>query len=93
LAGSFFETGFKNTAASAVHLTDDGDFKREPNASIAYYVHQFNFAQTAQIAIDDTYYNAPTRNWENLEFNYLNTEPGNDKVLKSVTLELDSESS
>lgn len=86
ILGTFFETGFENQADSAVAPRNDGPWEYRK----AYYVHQFEFMQTAQIAQQDTLYEARTCLWRKLAFDMMNTATDNGEVIASAEVNLNT---
>jgi hypothetical protein len=84
LLGAFFDTGFTNQPDSKVAPRGDAPWQYR----LEYYVHEFEFMQNAQIAIEDTNYSSRTRACNNLQFDYINTMTDNGEVLVSTVVDI-----
>jgi hypothetical protein len=87
LLGASFDTGFEHQAPNSV--TPRGDNAHEYRK--AYYIHEFSFVQTAQIALADTNQAPQTRSWEKVTFDFINIATDNGEVIASAEIDLDTE--
>jgi len=88
LLGATFYTGFTHEADSGVYPQGDGKHEYKK----AYYIHNFEFSQVAQIANSDTLLASPTSAWRDLKFDYINIMTDNGEIIVSTEVDLDENS-
>jgi len=85
LLGATFATGFAHEADSGVYPQGDGKHEYRK----AYYIHNFEFQQVAQIANSDTLLVSPTGAWRDLRFDFINVMTDNGEVIVSTEVDFD----
>lgn len=84
LLNATFDTGFTlGEAENFVAPLGDGRYEYKET----YYIHQFQFQQTANIGQDDVYNGSVSRNFNNIQLNVL--DEVYEEVIQSTSIDLD----
>jgi len=88
LLGARFDSGFKySEGTSTIPVSDGVNLYQEK-----FYVHEFSFQQMSSISQVDTYQGSPTRAWNDLHIDFINTATDNGEVIAAADIKMDEKS-